>query len=32
MRENNIEIPHQYGTDTTYSKMVLDVVRKYFGK
>ena len=32
MRENNIEIPHQYGTDATFSKMVLNTVRKYFGK
>ena len=32
MREKGIEIPEKYGNDTVYSKMVLDIVRKYFGK
>ena len=31
-RENGIEIPREYGNDTKYSTMVLDVVKKYFGK
>jgi hypothetical protein len=32
MREKGLEIPAKYGNDTVYSKMVLDIVRKYFGK
>ena len=32
MRENGIEIPREYGKDTKYSTMVLDVIKKYFGK
>lgn len=32
MREKGLEIPAKYGNDTVYSKMVLDLVRKYFGK
>ncbi len=32
MREKNIDIPSQYGNDFEYSNMVLQIVRKYFGR
>ena len=32
MREKNIPIPSTYGEDTIYSSLVLEIVRKYFGK
>ena len=32
MRRNGIEIPSKYGNDTIFSDMVLNVVKKYFGK
>ena len=32
MREKGIPVPFQYGNDTVFSKMVLDTVRKYFGR
>lgn len=32
MNEMGLEIPSKYGSDLTYSKQVLEVVDKYFGK
>ena len=32
MREKGIDIPAKYGEDTEFSSMVLNIVRKYFGK
>ena len=32
MREKGMKIPEKYGNDSTYSSMVLNIVKKYFGK
>ena len=32
MRSKGIAIPEKYGNDTVYSDLVLEIVRKYFGK
>ena len=32
MREKGIDIPSKYGNDSTYSAMVLEIVKKYFMK
>jgi hypothetical protein len=32
MREMGLELPSYYGDDFTYSEMVLEIIKKYFGR